>query len=73
MVKEAYGSAGQDIGIGVDILTRAALSDEFADASGRYFDNDSGRFANPHPDALDASKNATMVALIEATIESITA
>lgn len=32
MVKDAYGVAGNDLSIGVDILCRAALSDEFADA-----------------------------------------
>ena len=68
MVKEAYGSAGNDIGIGVDILTRAALSEEFATASGRYFDNDSRQFAHPHPDALNADKNAALVALMESML-----
>lgn len=32
MVKQAFGVAGGDIRIGVEILTRAALSDEFAAA-----------------------------------------
>lgn len=72
MVQEAYGSAGKDVGIGVDILTRAALSDEFADATGRYYDNDAGRFGSPHPDALDPQKNQAVVDVIEATIASIT-
>ncbi len=45
MVKEAYGVAGGDLRIGADILTRAALADEFATAFGRYSDNDEGRFA----------------------------
>lgn len=66
MVKEAYGTAGKDIGIGVDILVRAATSGEFADASGRYFDNDSGQFASPHPDALDHGKTAALVDLLDA-------
>ena len=57
MVKEAYGHAGHDLRIGADILTRAALSDEFAEASGRYYDNDHKRFSDPHPDALDPAKN----------------
>ncbi|WED24917.1 SDR family NAD(P)-dependent oxidoreductase [Vibrio sp. JC009] len=65
MVKEAYGVTGGDLGIGADILCRAALSEEFADASGKYFDNDSGRFAAPHPDALDTAKNRKLVAAIE--------
>jgi len=72
MVREAFGTAGKDIGIGVDILTRAATSDEFANASGRYWDNDAQHFANPHPDALDPQKNAALVALLETTIESLT-
>ncbi len=71
MVKEAYGSSGNDIGIGAGILARAALSEEFADASGRYYDNDSGRFASPHPDALDERKNTAIVGVIEAAIEAI--
>ncbi len=69
MVKEAYGSNGNDIGIGVDILTRAALSDEFAGASGQYFDNDRGQFAAPHPDALNPQKCKAVVEAIEAILE----
>ncbi len=65
MVKEAYGVAGGDLSIGADILTRAALSDEFNDASGKYFDNDSGRFAKPHSDAQDPAKNAELVATMD--------
>ncbi len=56
MVKQAFGVAGRDLHIGADVLCRAALSDEFAAASGQYFDNDSGRFAAPHPDAQDPIK-----------------
>jgi len=65
MVKQAYGMDGQDVGIGADILCRAAMSDEFASASGEYFDNDSGRFASPHPDALDLGKSQEIVRTIE--------
>jgi len=68
MVREGFGQAGADIGIGVDILLRAALSDEFADASGAYFDNDARRFADPHPDARDPRKCAAVVAAIEAAV-----
>ena len=71
MVKEAFGRAGKDIGIGANILTRAALSDEFATASGQYFDNDSGRFAAPHPDALHPRKSAEIVRVIEAVLTRI--
>lgn len=72
MVKEAFGTAGSDIGIGADILTRAALSDEFASASGKYYDNDNGRFAPPHADALDPAKSERIVALIEEILAELT-
>ncbi len=68
MVQDAFGVAGGDIGIGADILYRAALSDEFAHASAQYFDNDSGQFASPHLDALDAHKSQHVVELIEAIL-----
>lgn len=70
MVKEAFGVAGGDIGIGAKILAHAALSDEFSDASGRYFDNDAGRFAEPHPDALDPRKSAQVVQSIETLLRA---
>lgn len=65
MVKDAYGMAGKDIGIGSEILCRAALDDDFAGASGQYFDNDSGRFASPHPDGLDSGNSTEVVRVIE--------
>lgn len=65
MVKDGFGVAGIDIRIGTDILVRAALSDEFANASGRYFDNDSERFRNPHSDVMNAKKNAQVVNVLE--------
>lgn len=68
MVAEAYGVAGADVGVGADVLFRAALADEFAAASGRYFDNDSGGFAPPHQDALDAEKTNEVVRSIEAIL-----
>ncbi|MHA6345974.1 SDR family NAD(P)-dependent oxidoreductase [Roseivivax sp. CAU 1761] len=64
MVKEGFGVAGNDLSIGADILRRAALSDAFADASGRYFDNDSGDFAEPHPGARDAAQVAEVMTAI---------
>lgn len=71
MVKEGYGMEGKDIMIGANILVRAAVSEEFASATGRYFDNDAGRFAPPHPDALDAEKNAAVVKQIEQIISTL--
>jgi len=46
MVKEGFGVAGNDLQIGADILCRLSLDDEFANASGRYWDNDAGGFGH---------------------------
>ena len=70
MVKEGFGVPGSDIGIGADILTRAAISDEFADANGKYFDNDSHRFSNPHVDAMDISKCKALAQQVQALIDA---
>lgn len=71
MVKEGFGVAGNDIRIGANILIRAALDDEFSTASGKYFDNDSGVFAPPHPDALDTQKSGEVVKAIEHVLERL--
>lgn len=65
MVRKGLGVAGNDIGIGADILVEAALSDTFSDASGQYFDNDTGTFAPPHPDAADPTKVGRVVGMME--------
>ena len=70
MVKEGFGVAGSDIRIGADILVRAALSDEFADAYGKYYDNDARGFGSPHPEALNEEKNAKVVRAIGAIISA---
>lgn len=69
MVKEAFGVPGRDLSMGAKILCRAALEDEFAEASGRYFDNDAGQFASPHPDALDPTKTEEVVCAIEGVLK----
>lgn len=68
MVKDGWGGSDNDVGIGADILFRAALSEEFEGHSGDYFDNDSGRFAPPHPDALDEEKIENVIRAIKAAI-----
>jgi NAD(P)-dependent dehydrogenase (short-subunit alcohol dehydrogenase family) len=72
MVKQAFGVAGGDLRIGAEILCRAALADEFAAASGQYFDNDSGQFTSPHPDTLNPQKSEKIVRVIEAVLAEIT-
>ncbi|GAB2519988.1 SDR family NAD(P)-dependent oxidoreductase [Microbulbifer agarilyticus] len=56
MVKEGFGVPGKSTSIGAQVLVDAALSDTFANKSGRYFDNDVGQFADPHPSALDEAQ-----------------
>ncbi len=68
LVKEAYGIDGHDLSIGADILYRAALSDEFAEANGKYYDNDSRRFAPPHADAQNNVKNEKLVEVLNALL-----
>jgi NAD(P)-dependent dehydrogenase (short-subunit alcohol dehydrogenase family) len=68
MVKRGFGVAGGDIRKGADILVRAALAEEFATASGQYFDNDSGRFGSAHPDALNPKKAKEIVHVVEAVL-----
>ena len=72
MVKEGFGVAGSDLGIGAKILVRAALSDEFDSASGLYFDNDSGKFSSPHHDALNIEKSEQIVSVIETVLLELT-
>lgn len=66
MVRDGFGVAGNDIRIGADILVRAAFSDEFANASGLYFDNDIGQFASPHQDATNPEKISKLIRVLEA-------
>lgn len=71
MVKEAYGSDGKDIGIGSDILTTLAVDPKYAEANGQYFDNDSGQFAAPHPDALNPQNNQHIIDWMDALLPSL--
>lgn len=69
MVKEGFGVEGGDLQIGADILVRTALSEEFSNASGQYYDNDRKRFGPPHQDALSDAKNEALVRAIEALLD----
>lgn len=68
MVAEAYGQHWSSADKGGDILHELAVAEAYADASGKYFDNDKGdpkgHFANAHADAYDEAK---ISALIERT------
>lgn len=67
MVRDGFGTAGNDVGIGASVLTQLALKSEIP--SGEYFDNDAGRFAAPHADALDADKCVAVMDAISKTAE----
>ena len=69
MVKEVFGVAGKDLIVGADILVEAALGTRFADASGAYFYNDSGAFADPHSAALDLAHAAQVMQAIVELVE----
>jgi len=71
MVEQAYGVKGKDIQIGANILCDLALEDKYKDASGQYYDNDSGGFALPHPDALDKQRNQDVVNTIDDFLSNI--
>ena len=70
MVKQAYGREGYDLAIGADILCRAALSNEFLDANGKYYDNDTCRFANPEPSALNETNREKLMNTLEQIVGS---
>ncbi|MEM6731289.1 MAG: SDR family NAD(P)-dependent oxidoreductase [Myxococcota bacterium] len=70
MVKEAFGQSRGGVEVGADILYRAAVSDEFADANGLYFDNDVGRFSDPHPDALNLEKTSAVLNAMQELLSS---
>ncbi|SDJ32195.1 hypothetical protein SAMN04488026_101590 [Aliiruegeria lutimaris] len=65
MVREGFGTSGNDIAIGTEILTRVALSSAFAQASGRYWDNDSAQFGNRLPVEIALSVSREIDRLLE--------
>ncbi|USZ48776.1 SDR family NAD(P)-dependent oxidoreductase [Halomonas sp. DN3] len=69
MVKEGFGVAGNDLSIGVDILVRAALSEEFDNAGGQYYDNDGKGFSSPHAHAMDDGRCRRLVEAMEEVLE----
>jgi NAD(P)-dependent dehydrogenase (short-subunit alcohol dehydrogenase family) len=71
MVKEAYGIPGKDLSIGADVTVDAALSKKFEQASGKYFDNDSGEFRPPHSDAMNKKKCQDVVDVIESVLAEL--
>lgn len=65
MVKEGFNTAGNDLNIGVNILTSLSLDQEHESHSGDYFDNDIGSYGLPQADGLDDEKAKRIVETIE--------
>ena len=62
MVKEAFGNYWSSADKGANILYELAVSDDYQDASGKYFDNDKGTFAEAHRDAYKQTKIDKLIA-----------
>ena len=80
MVDEAYGEYWSSADKGANILTALAISDEFANDTGKYFDNDikdgdhgdaRGEFGQPHADALNKEAIAKLEAQTQTVLQSI--
>ncbi|MGC6473442.1 MAG: SDR family NAD(P)-dependent oxidoreductase [Candidatus Puniceispirillaceae bacterium] len=69
MVKEGFGIDGKDLNIGADILIQAALSSEFENATGKYFDNDSAVFSAPHQAAGNPEHASAVMAALNSLAE----
>ncbi len=65
MVKDAFGIDGANVQIGADVLVLAALSDDFSEATGLYYDNDIGHFGLPHEDASNPAKKVALTEALE--------
>ncbi|MBB3107148.1 NAD(P)-dependent dehydrogenase (short-subunit alcohol dehydrogenase family) [Psychrobacter luti] len=82
MVDEAYGEYWASADKGANILTELAISDEFANDSGKYFDNDikdgahgdaRGEFGQPHADALDKEAITELERQTQTVLQSLSA
>ena len=71
MVKEGFGIAGADIMIGADIIMKAAVSDEFNDANGLYYDNDAKAFGPPHEAAEDPELGRALITEMERILQNL--
>ena len=71
MVQEGFGIDGGDLSIGADIISRAALAEEFSHATGKYYDNDSQGFSAPHPDILSVETCNEIVNTIEVLLSKL--
>ena len=62
----------KDLTLNSELDPELPFFEEFASASGEYFDNDAKRFAAPHSDALDSAKSEQIVGAIEMVLAKLT-
>ena len=72
MVQQGFGVAGADISIGSKILVALACDEQFGQRSGRYFDNDKRRFADPHHDVGRQAVADAVLAAMSDVIATLT-
>lgn len=68
MVNEAFGNYWSSAEKGANILYELTVSEDYKNASGKYFDNDKGAFAEAH---LDAYNEAEINKLITTTAKTL--
>ena len=72
MAIEAYGQHWSPAEKGVNILVDLALSEDYKNDSGKYFDNDKGdpkgHFSEAHADAYSQEKIKNLLALTNSLI-----
>lgn len=71
MANEAYGQYWSPAEKGVAILVDLALSENYKNDSGKYFDNDKGSFSPAHTDAYNDEKIKNLLELTDNLLESI--
>ncbi|MDT0557149.1 SDR family NAD(P)-dependent oxidoreductase [Ichthyenterobacterium sp. W332] len=74
MANEAYGQHWSPASKGSDILYDLAISDEYKDITGAYFDNDKGNpkgtFSKAHPDAYNETLISELIANTKAILNT---
>ncbi|WP_075341674.1 SDR family NAD(P)-dependent oxidoreductase [Tenacibaculum agarivorans] len=71
MVKEAYGNHWSSADKGAEILSDLAISEQYDDKSGSYFDNDRGAFNNAHPNAYNEEKIQSLINFTENLLDQL--
>ena len=69
MVREAFGRYWSPADKGANIIYDLAVSPDYGEATGKYFDNDLGSFGRAHPNAYDDEAITQLIEATEAIIE----